>query len=161
MGTNSKKQKRQVERKAKRLQWELARVERSTQLPSEVAESSQLPEFLDGLNYQLIFESYKHNLCELHLLDQTSSKALIKKLSLITRYNSKSIAGSGLVKDKIENAGNYSPLYSGLPADIELKEVPYSGTGRIFCYFVNEYPQSEKFCNYCCIVAIKRQHTRT
>jgi len=159
MGKNSKKRK--AERKSKRLEYErLTQLQQPSKLPLVVAESPHIPEYLDGLNYQLIFEAYKHNQCELHLLDPTAAKALIDKLSKITRYNGKSIASSGLIRDSIENTGSYSPLYSGLPADIEIKEIQYSGTGRIFCYFVNEYPQGDKFCNYCCIVAIKRKHTR-
>lgn len=163
MPKSSKKRNRNnsPERKAKRLSWEVARQEKKN-LRIEAAVA--LPDYLDGTNYQLLFDKYNHQHSELHLLTPTSATSMIKKFTDITRYNNKSIAEARLIRDKVENTGEYANLYDGLRGDIELVEIQFSGNGgdgRIFCYFVNNHPHTDTISNYCVIVAVKCNHTRT
>lgn len=157
MGKNSNQRK--TERKQKRLAWQVSQVEQSAKLPSKVA----IPEHLHSLNYQLNFEQYKHKECQLHQLDQTTAESLIKKLSLITQNNSRTIGSSKLIRDNVTSSGAYSALYSGLGSDIEIKEIQFGGTGRIFCHFVNDHPDPDgaRASNHCCLVAIKTDHIKT
>lgn len=155
----SQKAQRRQEKKLEKL----AKLRAVNQLPDIVAEQDpQLPEFLDGNNYQLIFSEYNHNQCELRLLDKKSAKKLIEKLSEITRYNKNSIAGSNIIRDDINNSGVYKPLFSGLQEDIEMKEIEFANNGRIFCYLVNNYSHGDsRSNNYCCIIAVKTNHMET
>lgn len=162
MGKNSRKRK--AERKAqKRLNEQLTKLE-STRIPAGVALKPSLPEtlsYLDGTNYQLIFERYNHKESELHNLDAKDFKAFIEKLNTITKQNSRTISSTTLIRDKLNNSGDYASLYNGLEDDIELIEIQYKDTGRIICYFINEYYHSETPCSYCCIVAVLKRHRRT
>lgn len=158
------KKRRKSERQAQQRLERMAAQEQpsGSQLPASVAQENSLPDtlnFLDGSNYQLIFERYNHGQSGLHDLDSAAAKAMITKLSMITKFNSKTIGGSHLIRDSVINAGSYAPLYEGLEDDIDLKEIQFAGTGRIFCYFVNNYTRNGHVCNYCCVIAIKRQHT--
>lgn len=160
MAKSSKKRKREAERKDKRLAWEVAQVEQSAKLPSSVA----LPEHLHSLNYQINFDQYKHNECHLHQLSPTSAESLVKKLSLITQNSSRTLGASKLIRDNVALGGAYKSLYVGLGSDLELKEIQFAGTGRIFCHFVNDHPDPDdigRVSNYCCIVAIKTEHVKT
>lgn len=166
MAKNSKKQqKRKIERRRNRkLEAQLAEVEGedNVKIPANVARSPSLPDYLDGKNYQLIFEEYNHRECEIPSLDNKSTKALIGKLNEITRVNSRSIASTTLIRDRVIDSGDYASLFRNLEADIDLFEIKYAGSGRIICYFIDEWTHSDKtVSNYCCIVAILRQHRRT
>jgi len=162
MVKNSKKRKRKAERK---LNAKLAHVEQVGQIPSSVAVKDTLPDtlsYLDGNNYQLIFERYNSKDCEIYAVDAKSSKLLIAKFNEITRVNSRTIAETSLKRGKVYNNGNYASLFKGLEDDIELVEVKYAGEGRIICYFIDEYPHStDNISNYCCVVAILRKHRET
>lgn len=164
MGRSSKKRK--AERKAqRRLSQQLAEINEAGQIPLSVATEPKLPDtlsYLDGNNYQLIFERYNHKDCEIPDLDNKDAKALVGKFNEITRVNNRSIAGTNLVKHKVKNEGDYTSLFKGLEDDIELYEVQYAGTGRIICYFINQYPHNnETTSNYCCVIAILKKHRRT
>jgi hypothetical protein len=160
MAKSSKKRKRKAERKEIRKAWDVARVEESSKLPQRVA----LPEHLHSSNYQINFEQYKHKECQIHLLNESSAESLIKRVSLIAQNNSRTIGSSKLIRDNVANDGAYKSLYEGLGKDIEIKEIQFAGTGRIFCHFVNNQPDSDdtsRSSNYCCIIAIKTEHLET
>ena len=161
MGRSSKNRDRKTERKKHKLQVQIAQ-QNEGRIPSSVAVEVSLPEELshqDGKNYQLIFEKYNHKECEIPSLDDKSAKALINKLNEITRQNSHSIAGTKLVRDKVNNAGKYASLFNDLEDDVHLREIKYRQDGRIICYFVNQHPHSNGVTsNYCCIVAILVKH---
>ena len=163
MAKSLKKRRRKNDpaQKEKRQKWHADQQEKKiSRLKASIA---LLPEFLDGTNYQLSFSKYNNKLSELHDLTTKSAPSLIKKLSEITRYNSRSIAASNLIRAKVESTGEYKKLYEGLDGDIELVEIQFMGNGgdgRIFCYFVNDHPHGEIRANYCVIVAIKCSHTR-
>ncbi len=164
MDTNSKKQKlsKKEAREQRKLE-KLAKLEHSRILPPEVAQSPKLPDslnFLDGSNYQLIFERYNHNQCGIHNLSGEEPKHLIQKLSRITKLNHKTLLPSGIIKDKVEKTGSYAPLFDGLEDDIELKEISFTKPGRIFCYFLTQQKSENVVNNYCCVIAITPQHLR-
>ncbi len=164
MGRSLKKRK--SDRKAQRkLNQQVAELQEIGQIPSSVATEPSLPDtlsYLDGNNYQLIFERYNHKECELPSLDEKGVKALIGKFNEVTRVNNRTIAGTSLLKHKIKNGGDYASLFKGLEDDIELYEVKYAGEGRIMCYFINQYPHNdETTSNYCCIITILKKHRRT
>lgn len=161
MPKSSKKRKRNndPERKAKRIGWQVAQNEIKT---SRLDASVTLPETVDGSNYQLVFDKFNHRLSELEFLTTASAESLIKKLSDITRCNSRSIGSSRLIHDKIEYAGEYKKLFTNLSRDVEIIEIKFSGNGgdgRIFCYFVDDHPHENGTANYCVIVAIRCNHT--
>ena len=92
----------------------------------------------------------------------------MNKLNEITRVNNRSIASTHLLRDKIKGVGDYAALYDGLQEEIELYEIKYAHTGRIICYFKDEYrhnsnqeTDSDITSNYCCIIAILEQHKKT
>lgn len=150
----------------KKLRRKLARLKQpSLNIPASVAQSPQLPDsltFLTGSNYQLIFKRYNHQEDELAQLDGSMAKALINKLSMITEFDSNTIKQSNLIRDKVEHSGAYASLYDGLEPDVELVEIKFGETGRIFCYLVdNRSHQDGKNSNYCCIIAIKTRHLPT
>lgn len=164
MGRSSKNRK--AERKAqRRLNKHVAQLQDAGQIPPSVAAEPSLPDtlsYLDGNNYQLIFERYNHKECELPSLDEKGVRALIGKFNEVTRVNNSTIAGTNLLRHKIKNEGDYASLFNGLEDDIELYEVQYAGEGRIMCYFINQYPHNnETISNYCCIIAVLKKHRRT
>lgn len=164
MAKNSKKPKPAERRKQRQIQKDFARLQQSPNIPSSVAQSPKLPDtlsFLDGLNYQLIFKRYKHNQCELSSLVPQTARALLNKFSAITEFNNKTIRNTNLIRDKVNNTGVYAPLYDRLEDDIELVEIKFAETGRIFCYFVDDHPHGDdRVSNYCCIIAVKTRHLR-
>jgi len=142
------------------LAWEVAQVEQSAKLPERVA----LPEHLHSQNYQLNFEQYKHAECQLHMLAANTAEALVMKLSQLTQNNSRSIGATKLIRDNTARDGAYKALYKGLGSDIEIKEIQFAGTGRIFCHLVNDHPDpddNKRVSNYCCLIAIKTEHLET
>lgn len=153
--------KRALKREQKKLE-KLAKLDAQRPvLPEAVAQNPSLPEFLDGTNYQLILSQYNHKECEIADLVSKEVEALIKKLSRITETNQKTIGSSGIIRDNIAKDGQYKSLFAGLEEDIELKEAQFFGDARIFFYLVNSQPHGETYGNYCCIVAVKKQHIET
>jgi hypothetical protein len=166
MAVNSKKRKRKAKREEQRkLNKQVALLPENGEIPSSVATAPTLPDtlsYLDGRNYQLIFERYNHEECEIPQLDKTTAKALINKLNEITRVNNSSISSTHLLRHKVINQNDYSSLFSKLEDDVELYEVKYANTGRIMCYFINEHPhEDETKSNYCCIIAVLIRHRAT
>lgn len=161
MGKNSRRRK--VERKQKRMEWEMEqqlkknRIDQipidSSLIPASVAISplfNELREYLTSENYKLIFASYNYDQCELHRLTNTSkSRALIQLFNRITKTNKSNMPTSGIIRNNVRNSGQYCSLFKTIPPDTELKEADFAGEGRVFFYLVQ---------NYFCIVAIQVQH---
>lgn len=158
LGKSSRKANRREQKKLEKL----AKLDTRRQvLPNAVAQDSSLPEFLDGSNYQLILSQYNHKECQISDLASKEVEALLKKLSLITEQNQNTITGTNIIRDSVVKVGQYKPLFSGLKDDIDLKETTFFGTARIFFYLVNNHLHGDRYSNYCCIVAVKKQHIET
>lgn len=115
----------------------------TTPIPDSVALSDKLKDYCDE-NYKLNFEYYNYNQCELKKLQKF--KPLIEEFNNITRSNRKTIN----IRDSINRDDDrYSNLYSGLPLDVDLEEIDYSDTGRIFGFRIG---------SYMCVVAVLKKH---
>ncbi|GEM_PF-3195631 len=68
-------------------------------------------------------------------IQKEAAKSLIHKLFEINTSTKSSAQQSGLIRDKVANNGEYAFLYRGLSPDVEILEIQYSGTGRIFGFF--------------------------
>lgn len=162
MEQNLRSPAKKAERRAQQKLEKLAKLDMQRQtLPVSVAQDSSLPEFLDGSNYQLILSQYNHKECQISDLIPKEVDALLKKLSLITEQNPNTIAGTNIIRDSVVKDGQYKLLFSGLKDDIDLKEATFFGTARIFFYLVNSHLHGDRYSNYCCIVAVKKQHIET
>lgn len=161
MGKKSKKLRRKRKRKLLRQAWakklsekKVAQVTKHPPIPVEVAIKPQIDELLEKYieeeSLRLIFASYNHSQCRIPDISKPSqAKALVRKLSLITEYTTKTFASSRLIRDNINNSGPYKPLFDEVPPDTELKEIDFAGTGRIYFYL---------FRNLFCVVAIQMRH---
>lgn len=117
-----------------------------------VAINENIPDSGDLLSDKVVltFKDYKDGECEMHKLsDKKDAKSLMFKLKRLSSICLKELPSSRMIKDKIENTGNYSSLYRDLPPDVEIQEIEYGKTGRIFGYLVERY---------FCVVAIKVKH---
>lgn len=163
---SSKKQTRKAERKAaaRQISSAAANQQQGGVIPAKVALQPTLPDTmmnLDGSEYQLVFQNYNNDDCELHKLDKADAKALVKKFAAITSFNSTSIKSTNLVRDKVEPTGAYESLYKGLEPDIELREIKFHETGRIMAYFIDNHMYAERAASYCCVVAVLTKHRST
>jgi hypothetical protein len=68
-------------------------------------------------------------------MQKEAAKSLIHTLFQINTATKSDAQQSGLIRDKIANQNEYAFLYSGLSPDVEILEVQYCGTGRIFGFF--------------------------
>ena len=117
-----------------------------------VAINENIPDSGDLLLNKIVltFKDYKDGECEMHKLsDKKDAKSLMSKLKRLSSIYLKELPSTRMIKDKIENSGNYSCLYRDLPPDVEIQEIEYGKTGRIFGYMVERY---------FCVVAIKVKH---
>lgn len=166
-----KSAKRKAERKERRQ--EKARLEQSMavihdgRIPEAVATNSAIPETSADLeNYRLVFDYYNKSLCQLHLVNDTSkTNKLIAQLKTISESTSKNLHTKNVIKDSISNGGHYKEFYKGLPKDVTVLESSIAGTGRLFFFTVDNAPVDYNGTlvpqNYCCLIAIKNDHTRT
>jgi hypothetical protein len=154
----SKKRKhklRKQERKEQRNQWhinqDVANVQSPAHINQDVTINAEMPDYAEKLkeNFLFSFVHYKPNLCGLAKLDSVSAKQLIRKLKVINDTKINQLASSRIIRDNIVNADDYGKLYDGLSPDVEIKEVEFSYSGRIFAYFVDRYV---------CVVAIDPEH---
>jgi|SRR3989338_277403 len=119
----------------------------------ELAVSPTLKDY-DNDKVVLSFEPYNQNCCEIFSLQKPDAKKLTGELKKITRTLKKhflSQSSSGVACKPIKGSGNYAPLFNGLQKDVELLEVDYTGTGRIFGYLTR---------NIFNVVAIKVKHIK-
>lgn len=161
MGKNS--QKRKADRRAKRQEWansvqarKIAEIEEKSLIPSYLATNAAIDDWQEHRsieNFRLIFASYNSNQCEIHLLNRENRvKPLIEMFKKITTLNPSNIGSSGIVRDNVKNDGHYKPLFKTVPGDVELKEVSFAGTGRLYFYL---------FKNYFCVVSVQANHRNT
>lgn len=68
-------------------------------------------------------------------IQKETAKSLIHKLLEINTTTKSVAQQSGLIRDRVPNSGEYAFLYSGLSPDVEILEIKFSGTGRIFGFF--------------------------
>lgn len=168
MGRDSKKRKanRKSVRKEHELSQKVTQIDNG-RIPASVATNSAIPETSADLeNYRLIFDYYKKSLCELHLISDTSrTNKLIDQLKEIANCTCKTIVSKNIIRDSINNSGDYKALYKGLPPDATLLEASIAGTGRLFFFTVDNAPVAYNGTmipqNYCCLVAIKNAHIKT
>lgn len=153
--------KRKQERRQKRLEFHLNRnvakldeKDRTEQISQSCPINADIPDYDEKLkeNFLISFLHYKVGQCGLKNLAEKSAKQLVKKLKAINNTKIGELPVSGLVKDNICNSGDYSKLYKDLSPDVEIKEIDFSDSGRIFAYFVERYV---------CIVAIDPNHRNT
>ncbi len=123
-------------------------------LPATMAISSELKEY-DNYNVVLSFEMYNQNRCEIYHLQKLDAKRLtseLKKMTSTLRKHFLHQGTSGIACKPVEDGGNYESLFTVLQKDVELLEIDYTSTGRIFGYFTK---------NIFNIVAIKVKHTKS
>lgn len=158
-----KSKARRRDRKKKRQEWEeanklekLAQIKEKTMMPSYVATNATIDDWEEhrkAENYHLTFASYNTRQCEIHLIDKRNIvRPFIEVLQQVTSLSPNTIGASGLIRDNINNDGEYRPLFKTVPEDVELKEISFSGTGRIYFYC---------YKNYFCVVAIQKNHRNT
>lgn len=98
-------------------------------------------------NYRLNFKYYNHSQCELNTV--TNFKSLIDKFNYMTISNFVTFRSRG----RVNNSGDYSSLYRGLPDDADLEEIECGASpGRIMFF---------RIVNYICLVAVLTAHRRT
>ncbi|MCK5416205.1 hypothetical protein KAI92_02135 [Candidatus Parcubacteria bacterium] len=155
---NKKRRKnRKAGRKDVGMDWQLnqdfAKLEKTNQIDQRVAINAEIPDYDKKLNQNFLFSfvHYKFGQCGLSILDNSNSKKLVKKLKIINETSSVDISKSKLIKDDVHNNSKYKALYKGLPPDIEIKEIDFSSSGRIFVYFVKRFV---------CVIAIKPNHLK-
>jgi len=169
MGKDSKKRKaerKKIRQEKSQLDQSIA-VIKNGRIPEAVATNKAIPETsADIENYRLIFDYYNKSLCELHMVSDTSkTNKLIAQFKTISESSSNNLHTKNVIRDSIDNSGEYSSLYKGLPKDVTVLEASIAGTGRLFFFTVDNAPVDYGGTlipqNYCCIVAIKNDHTRT
>ncbi|TRZ78474.1 hypothetical protein D4R87_00600 [bacterium] len=157
MGGRSKNKNRKAERKSKSKDWhiniEAGKFERTKQIDQSVAIRAEVPDYEDKLkeNFLFSFAHYKIGQCGLKDLYGKDSKQLIEKLRRINETTIRELPSSKLIHDNVKKGGNYKSLFDGLSPDVEIREIRFSDSGRIFAYFVERYV---------CIVAIKPNHIK-
>ncbi|MFH1745021.1 MAG: hypothetical protein ABH881_02540 [bacterium] len=87
----------------------------------------------------IVFKNYNQNQCEICKLDDVLAKALTSKLKHLTNITLKELPRSGLIRDDIQENGEYTPLFNNLEKDIALKEIKFSNESRFFGFFAEEY----------------------
>jgi hypothetical protein len=132
---------------------EVAAVAPQAVIPQKVAVSEKIPEF--G-NEKIVFTfiPYKHTQCEIHKLEKSEAKKLTEKMRKVNGVMAKNILcqeASGFACKPVGRSGDYACLFEDLPLDVQLLEIDYTGTGRIFGYLAQ---------NLFNIVAITKRHLK-
>lgn len=132
----------------------ISSLDKKTLLDYKVALNPKIKDMAENPeHFILIFSDYNHNECQITNLRRDQAKSVIEKFSQITENSPNSLLESNLIRDDVENLGEYQKLYSNLSSpDAKLKEIEIAGDGRIFCYIVGRY---------FCIVAIQAIHKNT
>ena len=68
-------------------------------------------------------------------IQKEAAKSLVLKLLELNTTTKAAAQQSGLIRDKLSGDGEYAFLYAGLSPDVEMLEIQFSGTGRIFGFF--------------------------
>jgi hypothetical protein len=120
-------------------------------IPATIAVSEDIKEY-DNHKVALSFETYNQGCCEISKIEKQDAKKLTSELRKMTSTQRKhflSQCTSGIACKPIKESGNYAPLFTGLQRDVELLEIDYTATGRIFGFLVK---------NIFNVVAIKVKH---
>ncbi|HEY5221001.1 MAG TPA: hypothetical protein VIJ29_02550 [Candidatus Paceibacterota bacterium] len=72
---------------------------------------------------------------EIPQIQKEAAKSLVHKFSEMGGMTKRAANQTGVIRDKVPNQGEYAFLYAGLSPDVEIVEIQYSGTGRIFGFF--------------------------
>ena len=88
----------------------------------------------DERTYSVSFFNYKKKDCELQDIEGSSAKKIIKWMREIGLSCSWDEAEFSSNIKSVRNENHYSYLFSGLPLDIEIKEIVLSGENRLFFY---------------------------
>lgn len=68
-------------------------------------------------------------------IQREAAKALVHKLMEIGTMMRGTAQRCGVIRDKVPNQEEYAFLYADLSPDVEILEIQYAGTGRIFGFF--------------------------
>ncbi len=117
-----------------------------------VAVSTGLRDF-ENEKVSFSFISYEENKCELKEFEKRDAKEFTQTLKKASDLSSKELLGSnkGVKCTVVQNAGSYSSLFDNLPKDVELREIHYSNTGRVFGHMVE---------NLFFITTVKKKHIK-
>ena len=74
----------------------------------------------------VVFKNYNQAECELYKLDATLARSLTSKLKHLTSITIKELPSSGLIRDDVDESGDYQALYNNLGRDVTLKEVKFA-----------------------------------
>jgi len=138
--------------KLKRIDERVAEFEQGI-IPSRVALSTKIEDYQES-KVVLSFERYNQKQCEIAKLQNKDSKKLtneLKKMSETFLKHFRSQDVSRIACKPIHCSRNYAPIFNGLSKDVELLEIDYTGSGRIFGYLLR---------NIFNVVVIKVKHLK-
>ncbi len=153
MGKDKKKRKR--ERKELRKAFQESIEEKGINQSDRLLDRVTTIPFISGeelhRNIALTFTYYKDSCCELANLDKNGAKKLTSEMKKLCKIKEGDIEKSRIIKDKLERNKKSRLIYAGLPEDLDIVEIDYTGggAGRIFGGFIKRY---------FCVVAVKVKH---
>lgn len=128
---------------------EMAKLQ-SGKLPPTVATLSGKVEEPGQKKFVLKFDELNGNCCNFSQIDQAKARGIIEKFKQITQATPNSLGQTRLIRDSVNNTGQYQSLFTNLSPDVnKLQEIEISGGGRIFSYMRE---------NYFYIVSIETHH---
>lgn len=134
----------------------VVKVEGDGELPKVLAELPQETEAPETRPYFISFSKYNDRMCEISQLTSNKAKRAIETLKTVgTKIHSQAdFQRHSIDRIPVRCEGAYKPLFNGLSADIELKELKLQQKARIF-YFDIE-PERTFY-----VVAITENHLET
>lgn len=126
---------------------------RTQHLSPKVAISKDIPESSDK-KVVFTFIQYNHSQCEIADFQKKEPKKLTQKLGEVNKIIAKQLLfskGAGISCKPVSKSGQYECLFESLPPDVNLLEINYTDTGRIFGYLID---------NVFNIIVIKRKHLK-
>ncbi|MEK7567431.1 MAG: hypothetical protein AAB513_00735 [Patescibacteria group bacterium] len=103
--------------------------EKLTNIPNQ-KEDSEIKRFL------LCFTKLSDSECKLGSFNHGKTKALLNKLKMISNCEVRNKIS--IIRDKIYNNPPYSSLFKELTPEVELYEMEFADSGRIFFFHVQE-----------------------
>lgn len=112
----------------------LAKNKSSIALPKETEGTDQIEE----KDIVVTFQNYKQNHCQLGQLNNNLAKKLTDNLKKLTNTKSSKVRAELDIRS-VRKDNEYKRLYDGLSNQIDLEEIIYDSTGRVFGYFGQNY----------------------
>jgi hypothetical protein len=125
-------------------------------IPQSVTTMPQGVEAPEAKPNDISFVNYNNRMCEIEQLDRNKAKKAIQTFKTIgTKIHSlKDYQRHAVDRIPVSYDGDYKKLFSGLPQDVELKEIKLQEKARIFYYDIE--PERTFY-----VVAITQNHLET